>query len=195
MSIFGIIIICSLILFAAIGGLVGALKGFTKVKSWGFEYILTVLIGMPVAGLITKKLASGNATLAGFLSLGITVLLVVLFMSLFIILRKVFTKKIEKRKQLYYYEHYIEIEQANVQILGAVTIKDKKEYKRLLKQKNKRKAGVWGVLDRTFGGVVLAFKGAVIVGLIAAILLGAIDFTRLANDGGKLFGVFGKIYS
>ena len=195
MSIFGIIIICCIILFAAIGGLVGAFKGFTKVQSWGFEYILTLLIGVPVAGLITKKLASGNATLAGFLALGITLLLIVLFMSAFIVLRKVFTKQIEKKKQLYYYEHYIEIEQANMQILGAVTVKDKKEYKRLTKLKNKRKAGVWGILDRVFGGVVLGFKGAVIVGLIAAILLCVIDFTRLANEGHMLYGMFGKIYS
>lgn len=193
MNIFGIIIICGIVLFTLLGGLIGALKGFTSVKSWGFEYVFVVLIGVPITGLVTSK--TGAKFFGGFISVGIIILLIVAFMALFIILRKVFAVKIEKRKQLYYYEHYIENEHATAQILGAITVKDKKEYKQLLKQKNKRSAGVWGILNRVFGGVVLAFKGLVIAGFCFAVLLTLLDLTTLAADGGKLFAVFGKLYA
>lgn len=193
MNIFGIIIICALVVSVIPGGLIGAFKGFTKVKSWGFEYIFVVLLGLPITGLITSKMP-GN-TVGGFLSIGIIIFLIVVFMAAFIILRKVFSVNIEKRKQLYYYEHYIENEQATAQILGAISVKDKKEYKQLLKQKNKRSAGVWGILNRVFGGVVLAFKGLVIAGFCFAVIVTLIDLTGLAAEGGKLFAVFGKLYT
>ncbi len=193
MNLFGIIIICGIFPFLIFGGILGALKGFTKVKSWGFEYVFVALIGLPLTGLITGKLHGGSV--GGFISIGIIILLIIAFMAVFTILRKVFSVKMEKRKQLYYYEHYIENEQATAQILGAISVKDKKEYKKLVKQKNKRSAGVWGVLNRVFGGIVLAFKGAVIYGFIAAIIISLIDFTGLAAEGGKLFPVFGKLYA
>jgi len=187
-----IILICLIVFCAVIGGLVGALKGFIKVKSWGVEFLLTALIGVPITGLITNK--TGASTVGGFVSLGIIILLIVLFMILFQIFRRLLSRRIDKYLQYNYYSHYIENEQTTAMILGAINGEDKKEYKKLVKEKNKKKRGVWGILDRVFGGVTLAVKGVAIAGILSCIILVLIDFTRLAQDGGALYGMCGKVY-
>ena len=192
MNIFAIVIICSIVAFAALGAGIGVIKGFTKVKSWGVELILIGLIGIPVAKLITKKL---SGVLPAILTIGITVLLVVLFMALFIILRKLLKRAIEKRKQLWNYKHHDEKTDEEEQILTAAATDNKKEYKKLTKHKLKSKAGVWGVLDRTFGGITLAFKGAILTGIFAAAILTVFNLTRLTSEHGALYGAFGNIYT
>lgn len=194
MNVISIVLICCVVFFAGIGGLIGAFKGFTKVKSWGVEYLLVVLIGVPVAGLVTKKM-QGSPLAGGFISLGIIIFLIVLFMAGFIVARKLLVKYFEKRKQYNYYKNYIQNEQTTAQILGAISVEDKKEYKSLLKMKKKQeRGGVWNILNRVFGGVTLAIKAAVIVSLIIICILVALDFTRLCSEGGKLYSAFGKIY-
>lgn len=194
MNLLGIAIICSILSCAVVGGVIGALKGFTRVKSWGVEFILTGLLAIPVAGLISGKMRAGATVAAGFISLAVTIIFIGLFMFLFWLFRKLLEKRIEKRKQMSYYSKYVENEQNTVKILGALAADDMKEYKKLTKRKIKHSGGVWSVLNRVFGGLALAIKGVVIAGVLAAAFLAVLDFTRLAQDGGKLYSAFGKLF-
>lgn len=196
MSILSIIIICSLVFFTLLGGGIGTLKGFIKVKSWAVELVFVGAIGIPIGKIVTSKM-SGGTPVPGFITLGITLFLAVLFMAGFIVLRTVMARETEKRSQKSYYEHYDEITDNEERILTAVNAEDKKQYKQLLKSKRKikRSRGVWGILDRVFGGVALAVKGAALTGLFAAIILSVIDFSRLAQSGGALYAFAGKIYT
>lgn len=195
MNIMGIAIICFILSFAVVGGCIGVFKGFTRVGSWGVEFILTGLLAIPIAGLISNKMKALPAVAAGSISLGITIFFIGLFMFLFWLFRKLLAKRIEKRKQMSYYSKYIENEQNTVKILGALAAEDMREYKKLTKHKPKQSGGVWSVLNRVFGAVVSALKGVVIAGILAAAFIAIIDFTRLANEGGSLYALFGKIYS
>ena len=197
MDILSIVIICLIVLFTLLGGGIGALKGFTKVNSWAVELLFVGVISIPVGKLITSKLGGGTPV-AGFVTLGITLFLIVVFMAAFIVLRTVMTKGIEKRKQRSYYEHYDELNDNTEQILSALGTDDRKQYKRLLKYKKrkiKQTCGVWGILDRVFGGITLALKGAVLTGIVAAVLISVVDFSRLAHEGAALYSFMGKTYA
>ena len=91
MDILSIVIICLIVLFTLLGGGIGALKGFTKVNSWAVELLFVGVISIPVGKLITSKLGGGTPV-AGFVTLGITLFLIVVFMAAFIVLRTVMTK-------------------------------------------------------------------------------------------------------
>ncbi|MDE6597139.1 MAG: CvpA family protein [Clostridia bacterium] len=192
MNIFAIVIICCIVAFAALGAGIGVIKGFTNVKSWGVELILIGLIGIPVAKLITKKL---SGVLPAILTIGITVLLVVLFMALFILLRKLLKRAIEKRKELWSYKHYDEQTDEEEKILTAAATDNKKEYKKLTKHRLKSKGGVFTVLDRTFGGITLAIKGAVLTAIFAAAILTVLNLTRLTTENGVMYGAMGSMYA
>lgn len=194
MNIIGIAIICSILSFAIVGGAIGAFKGFTRVRSWGVEFIFTGLLALPITGLISSKMKGGATIAAGFVSIGITIFIIGLFMFLFWLFRKLLSKAIEKRKQMSYYSKYIENEQNTVKILSALAAEDIKEYKKLTKHKPKQSGGVWSILNRVFGGVVLALKGVVIAGLLSATFLVILDFTRLAQEGGTMYPLLGKLY-
>ncbi|MDE7265411.1 MAG: hypothetical protein K2N52_03985, partial [Clostridia bacterium] len=194
MNLIGLAIICPILSFAVIGGVIGACKGFTRVKSWGVEFILTGIIAIPVAGLISSKMKSGAAVAGGFISFAVAIFFIGLFMFLFWLFRKLLEKRIEKRKQMSYYSKYIENEQNTVKILSALAAEDMKEYKKLTKHKPKQSGGAWSVLNRVFGALTLAIKGIVIAGIVAAAFLALVDFTRLAHEGGKLYVLLGKLF-
>ena len=191
MNIVSIILIAVVSLFTVIGAIVGAVKGFTNVKSWAVELLLTGAITIAVSGLVSSKT---DGAVAAIVSLSIAVALICAFMLVFAMLRKALNKKIEKRKELSYYKQYDEREDNTEQILQAIGTEDKNSYNKLTKKKFKQSGGVWSVLDRVFGAVCLALKGAVITGLIIAVALVILDFTRLPAEGGKLFGLLGGIY-
>ncbi len=191
MNIVSIILIAVVSLFTVIGAIVGAVKGFTNVKSWAVELLLTGAITIAVSGLVSSKT---DGAVAAIVSLSIAVALICAFMLVFAMLRKALNKKIEKRKELSYYKQYDEREDNTEQILQAIGTEDKNSYNKLTKKKFKQSGGVWSVLDRVFGAVCLALKGAVITGLIIAVALIILDFTRLPAEGGKLFGLLGGIY-
>ena len=187
----GIIIMALMGLFALIGLIAGSVKGFTKVKSWAVELILTGVITIGVSNMWLKQI---GGAVPGFVTLSIAVALICGLMLLFGIFRKLLSKRIEYRKQIAYYKQYDEIEDNTEQILGALGSEDKKEYKKLTKKKFKQSGGVWSVIDRITGAVVLAVKGVVIAGFIAVFILLIVDFSRLAEAGRSLNSLFGGIY-
>ncbi|MDE7305866.1 MAG: hypothetical protein K2N33_00590 [Clostridia bacterium] len=192
MNIFGIVIICCIAAFAALGAGIGVAKGFTQVKSWAVELLLIGFIGIPVARLITKKL---SGVVPALITIGVTVLLVVLFMALFILFRKLLSRAIEKRKELWSYKHYDEQTDETEKILTAAATDNKKEYKKLTRHKLKSKGGAYSVIDRTFGGITLAIKGAVLTAIFAAAVLTVLDLTRLTSQNGILYGAMGGLYT
>ena len=194
MNFLSIAIICLILSFTVVGGVIGALKGFTRVRSWGVEFIRTGLLALHITALITSKMKGGAVIAGGFISIAVAIIFIGLFMFLFWLFRKLLAKKIEKRKQMSYYSNYIENEQNTVKILGALAADDIKEYKKLTKHKPKQSGGVWSILNRVFGGVVLALKGVVIAGVLSAVLIVILDFTRLAQTGGKLYPLLGKMF-
>ena len=201
MNIVSIILIAVVSLFTVIGAIVGAVKGFTNVKSWAVELLLTGAITIAVSGLVSSKT---DGAVAAIVSLSIAVALICAFMLVFAMLRKALNKKIdalaEKAMRVLafgYSERDLAENQINddiEQILQAIGTEDKNSYNKLTKKKFKQSGGVWSVLDRVFGAVCLALKGAVITGLIIAVALVILDFTRLPAEGGKLFGLLGGIY-
>lgn len=193
MDIVSIIIVSLIALFAVIGAVTGVAKGFTQVKSWAVEMLLAGVISIALSKLFSSKLDDG--TVKAILSLGICLVLVCLLMLVFVILRKRLSKSIEKRKQKWYYEHYDEIEGNTEQILSALGKEDTKTYNKLTKRKFRQSGGAWGVVDRVFGGVTLAIKGAVMSGIFFAVVLAVLDFSRLPAEGGALYEALGGIYS
>lgn len=193
MDIVSIIIVSLIALFAVIGAVTGVTKGFTQVKSWAVEMLLAGVISIALSKLFSSKLDDG--TVKAILSLGICLVLVCLLMLVFVILRKRLSKSIEKRKQKWYYEHYDEIEGNTEQILSALGKEDTKTYNKLTKRKFRQSGGAWGVVDRVFGGVTLAIKGAVMSGIFFAVVLAVLDFSRLPAEGGALYEALGGIYS
>ena len=192
-DIVSIIIVSLIALFAVIGAVTGVAKGFTQVKSWAVEMLLAGVISIALSKLFSSKLDDG--TVKAILSLGICLVLVCLLMLVFVILRKRLSKSIEKRKQKWYYEHYDEIEGNTEQILSALGKEDTKTYNKLTKRKFRQSGGAWGVVDRVFGGVTLAIKGAVMSGIFFAVVLAVLDFSRLPAEGGALYEALGGIYS
>lgn len=188
-----IILIVLTAVFAVLGLIVGAVKGFTKVKSWAVEMLLTGVISITVSNLWLKNLSS--LMLSGVMSVGITVVLICVFMLLSEVFRKVLDKNISKRKQLSYYKQYDEIEDNTEQILKAIGSDDKKTYKKLSNRKFKQSGGGWSVTDKIIGAVVLAVKGAFIGIFLCSFVLMTVDFTRLAEAGGSLNGLFGETLS
>ena len=185
MDIVSIIIVSLIALFAVIGAVTGVARGFTQVKSWAVEMLLAGVISIALSKLFSSKLDDG--TVKAILSLGICLVLVCLLMLVFVILRKRLSKSIEKRKQKWYYEHYDEIEGNTEQILSALGKEDTKTYNKLTKRKFRQSGGAWGVVDRVFGGVTLAIKGAVMSGIFFAVVLAVLDFSRLPAEGGALY--------
>lgn len=191
MNIVNIIILAVTGFFALIGIIVGLVKGFTRVKSWAVELLLTGAVCITVSTLALKKLEGPTPAI---ISLALSIGILCAFMLLFAVLRKVLAKEIERRKQLSYYKQYDEIEDNTEQILSAIGTEDKKQYKKLTKRKFRQSGGVWSILDRVFGGLTLAIKGAVIAVIMISFALAVIDFSRLAAEGGKLYSAIGGFY-
>ena len=191
MNILSIVIIALVAASAFTGAVIGVVKGFTKVNSWAVELILTGLIIIPVS---YRAIAPLGGSLAAIITLGVTVALVYAMLGLFKLFRFGLNSRIELRKKLSYYRQYDEIEDNTEKTLCAMGSEDKKAFKKLAKRKFKQSGGVWGGIDRVFGMIALALKGAVIAGIISAVALAIIDFSRLAAAGGSLNGALGGIY-
>ena len=94
MSITAIIILVTIAIGAVAGLAAGLVKGFSRVKSWGVEYVLACALTIFIMTLIGKKL---EGAVAGAVSLGLAIGFLLLFMLISFILRIVFKKCRESR--------------------------------------------------------------------------------------------------
>lgn len=195
MDIIGIIVICAIVGFAVLGAIIGAVKGFTKVASWGVEYVLACTVAILLSTLVGNTMEKGesgfSAIAPAVVSLALVAASVILFAALFALLRRIFARGIEKRKKRSYYQQYEDMEDNKEQILDAIDAKDNAQYKRLAKKKFKQKGGGWAVADKIVGGFVLAVKAAAIVGIISAIIFAFADLSHLSDEGAPLNEIFG----
>ena len=183
MSLFGILIIVCLVLSALIGFAVGLFKGYTRVSSWGIEFLLCSVCTIGLGAVVYNSLGANggdDSGLAGLITLMLAIVFMIIFMVLCYVFRRVVKAKIAAHEKHSYYEQYEDREENKEDILDAVYYDDTEEFKRLIKEdeKFKPKKGPWGWVDRFVGAGVLLIKGVVICGLMFAILLAFFD---LAN--------------
>lgn len=191
MNIFGIIIIICLAFFGVLGCIIGLVKGFTNVRSWANEYILTAVVVIAISGLLRKNVAGDSDTLvAAAVTICVAALLLVLFALFSELVRTFLSRKIERRRQRSLYEQHDDIADREQEILDAVYDGDNKKYKKLVDEKIKVKSGGWRVADRILGGLTLAVKGVTIVGIISALFIAFFDMTRLTVVAANLSEVF-----
>lgn len=193
MDIISIVLIVCIAVFAVIGLIVGLVKGYSRVRSWASEYLLAGVVSIALGVVITKYSSLANY-INGAITFGVSIVCVVLFIGLCAGVRKFMKVRIERRRQLSYYKNYEEQEDNTEKVLAALDSDDKESYKKYSRRKFSQSGGGWNALDKIFGGITLAVKGAVLAGVIIAIALTVIDFTTLAADGGKLNALFGPIY-
>ncbi len=172
-----IIFICIAALAAVIAIIAGLVKGYTKTKTWGAEYLFAVIISVLIYSL--ADLSDMSAWLVFGLKVGTAVALILVFALLSSRGKALFKKCIANAQKRSYYMTYGDREENKMLILDAIENGDGKAYRKLTKRKFKESKGAVGVVDRICGAIVLLFKAVVIVGLTALILLVVLDFTQL----------------
>ncbi|MDE7329841.1 MAG: hypothetical protein K2N30_01930 [Clostridia bacterium] len=157
MDILSIVIIVLIIAAAALGLIIGLVKGFSNVSSWGAEYVLACLFTILIGGAVKNGMGgdANQTAVAGIISIALGVAFVLLFGATSAICRAVFRGS-KKRK---------------------------------IAEGGKEK-GASGFMDRIFGGVTLAVKGVVIVGVVAAFILVALDLAQLQGLNSTLGGIW-----
>lgn len=176
MNIFGIVIVIILIVAMVIGCVVGLVKGFTRVKSWGVEFLLASALSIGIGGIFSSSAVDGgnDAVTGGIVTIVAAVACVVVFTYLFKLLRLIFSKLIKNK-----------LEKAKAEG-GEYNSSEDDDY---VKPK-KASAGFIGFLNRIFGGITVALQAFVVVGFVAALLLTALDLSQFAfvlNDMADLF--------
>lgn len=180
------LILLLILVSAAIGLIVGFVKGFTKVKAWANDVVLSALC----VALIMKALKNNTPDWMKIYINGveitnfvITLVLCVLFILLFTFIsyraKKFFTKGIEKRKLKSYYEQYEDREETEEELVDALNCKDEKKFNSLIKKDFHESEGTIGVLNRVCGSLTLAIKGAVIAFWTVSAVLVLLDLAHL----------------
>ena len=184
-----IIILGGIAAAAVLGLFIGFGKGFTRVNSWGLEFVFAAVIVLALGGVIGKV---GDGIMPGVLMLGTTVVALIVLKILSGGLRGLFRKGKKRRmaREEYEYDEFdVEgvdenddgmsdsMDENEIEEYAPVTGKKGKKKKR--KINNDEIRGACGILDRIFGAVALAVKGAVIMTLIFSLVLVFIDLIQI----------------
>lgn len=180
---YDVIMLCCIGVFGLIGFIVGLVKGFTRVKSWANEFVLAAIFTILLGNVIEKGLGGKSdgfeailpAVLVFALALGFLIVLALLSAAV----RNGLNKGIEKHKLLIHYKQYDAVQANTDDILDALDAKNKRAYKRYSRRKFKQGGGFWGFTNRLFGGITLAVKAMLIVGLLVAAFLVGYDLFGL----------------
>ena len=176
------ILLLAIVAAAALGFIIGVIKGFTKVKNWAFEYVAATVGAVLVANFLTEY----SNKLQFVLVYACAVAFFLLFAFLTYRAKKFFEKGIKKRKLRSYYEQYRDRMENDEAICDALEEGDEHEYQKHVKKNFKEKSGAIGVANRIVGGLALAVKGAVLAGVIIFIGLTVYHFVQL--DVAELLG-------
>lgn len=131
-----------LALLVLIGFLVGFFKGFVNVQTWAAEYIVSALLTISISAILNKL---GVSTIvAGAITIICAVALLLGFIGLFKLFKKLFNKSFERCDD------------------------------------NLQNYGVVGVLNRIFGGIVLAIKAVTIFLIIVVPVFIVLDFANIS---------------
>lgn len=175
--------------FAVIGLITGLAKGFTNVKSWGNEFVLTAVITIPL-GNVVADITWGNSKSGPALTLGIVIAIAVVCLLILMLfsqcMRCNIASGIEKHKKYVSYQQHDDVADNEELILEAVYNQDKKSYKHYSEVKFKQSGGGWGVWNRILGAITLAVKSALTVSIAICVFLMMFDLCGLQIQGLEL---------
>lgn len=172
-----IIFIIAISVAAAIGAVIGIFKKATGLSFWGVTVVLSVLVSWLVA-----KFVPQDSTLYSWLILGITVAAAVLLIGIFGGLKKFLEKRIKNTKEYSHYKNKDKLDENEAYIMGAVDDKNKKQYRKLRRNRRKIKdsSGGWGAVNRVLGLIVGGMDWLVAVGSIICALLLFVEFCGIS---------------
>lgn len=185
-----IIILGGIAIAAVLGLFIGFGKGFTRVNSWGLEFIIAAAVVLALGGVIGKV---GDGIMPGLLMLGLTVVALIVLKILSGGLRGLFRKGKKRRMAREDDEDADEFDVEGVDedddgMNDAMDEDELDDYEHPSKKKGKKKKrkidnseirGACGVVDRIFGAIALAVKGAVIMTLLFSLVLVLIDLIQI----------------
>ncbi len=161
-----IIILCTCVL-AAIGLIVGFIRGYTRLSCWGGS-----VVGATLVCFVADRASNGD--LEGWMSLVIALASLIVITFLFYLVKRSIRRRVEKRKKLSFYRQHDEMEENDERILVALDKHDKKAYRKHSKRRFRQSGGGWGALDRIFGALTLTiniFTAIAIIGGLALIII------------------------
>lgn len=164
---------------AAIGFIIGFIKGFTNVRTWANDYLFATL-----CTLLALKLFNMEGDNRFWLICGFTVGFLIFFMIVSRWTHVFFANGIKKRKLRSFYDHYEEREENDEDILDAIDLKDERTYRKLSGKKFRESSGAIGIFSRICGGITLMIKAVVIAALVASAVLVVIDLIQVSAVGG-----------
>lgn len=172
-----IIFIIAISVAAAIGAVIGIFKKATGLSFWGVTVVLSVLVSWLVA-----KFVPQDSTLYSWLILGITVAAAVLLIGIFGGLKKFLEKRVKNTKEYSHYKNKDKLDENEAYIMGAVDDKNKKQYRKLRRNRRKIKdsSGGWGAVNRVLGLIVGGMDWLVAVGSIICALLLFVEFCGIS---------------
>ncbi len=195
----GTVLFVIIIAFAVLGLIIGLVKGFTNVKSWGVEYLVSVLVTAGV-GKAVAKVGGEKSIMPAVLTVAVAVGSLLLAMLLMQILRSILKKRRRKRYEREldayedelvdsfdddeedyddYDEDYEEDEFDDEEESKHAKRKHKKR-KNKKRRRPKQPKGACGIIDRLLGAIVLAAKGAVMAVLLISVVLFLVDITHIS---------------
>lgn len=185
-----IIILGGIAAAAVLGLFIGFGKGFTRVNSWGLEFVIATAVVLALGGVIGKV---GDGIVPGVLMLGLTVVALIVLKILSGGLRGLFRKGKKRKMARADAEEADEFDIEDVDedddgMNDSMDEDELEEYEPASKKKGKKKKrkianseirGACGIVDRIFGAIALAVKGAVIMTLIFSLALVLIDLIQI----------------
>ncbi len=173
------LLVLILIIIGAIGFIAGFIKGYTNTKIWASVYVCTTISTVAtIKALSAYEEVTANDIVYTSIVFGCTIVYMLAFLALFKLSKRAFKKGIERRQQLSYYTHYEEAHPDEAAVI-ALEDGDRKEYKKVTRRNFKPSSGAIGVVSRIVGGVNVAVKSIVMVGLLGMIALFVLDLTGL----------------
>ena len=99
MNVIGIAVISAIAFSALLGMIVGMIKGFAKVSSWGVEYLLTCALTLPIGAILKKNMVTDERTLAiaGVVTLVLALVFLIIFRLTSGMFRAIFRRSKEKK--------------------------------------------------------------------------------------------------
>lgn len=168
-------IIIAACVLAAIGIIVGFIRGYTRLSCWGGTVAGTALI----AFIVDRAEIVPEGQWHGFIMLGVAAGVMLVLMLLFGLVKRFLARCINGSQKLSLYRQYDDIEANDERILMALDRGDRKAYRRHAAVKFKQRRGAWGGVDRVFGAITLTINIFVAVAIIAALVLFVCDAANI----------------
>lgn len=170
-----IYVISGICVLAAIGAIVGAFRRYTKTSVWGLSVLLT-FVGLAITAAVIDK----EYKYYSYVTAGVTVGVFLIATLLFSLIGKILKTAKNSKRDYNALRVKDELDEVNDKLMNSVESGDKREYKRLVRQRKKLdkvSTGVGGVFDVVLGAVSGAVNAAVAA---CALVLAALMISQFA---------------